>query len=554
MADPNFQYQWGLSQIGLPTVLQAIGSGTKDVAVAVLDSGAPQLGSTALTTSDILSGGYDFVNNDIDPSDPSADSGSHGTHVATTIAARNDGLNINGYGIQVLPMRVLGSGGGYDSDIIQGMLYAAGFGNRSGTVYTGDVPIKVINMSLGSIGGTCGATWQGAINDIYNANITIVSSSGNSGQEYPGAYGYPSSCNNVISVGALDYLGEKSYYSTFNDQVDIAAPGGDTSVDRNGDGYRDGILAFGSNEELAFYQGTSMAAPNVSGAIGILYSLVPNLTSFQVDGLLADGHLTDDIGPVGKDDNFGFGALNIQKAVTRIISDEGLDFTYGTINPGIYNMGVEFDDFDLQVNKIGDGELVVNQITTDIPTAISISPKATDSEGFGTYSVQLDRSNVPDGLYTSRITVPFSNDNSASMEISFQVGADRENIPVPAVYIALVDDNGDGVVWATFDMSEGFVNFVANDINQGNYYFLFSTIVDDYILDPGEFYNYYPDQNSNDDYFVLDEGDIENSAVTLVVNKTTSALSLSRSNINKPIKKLKYQVKHFNNKRKIQLK
>ena len=199
------------------------------------------------------------------------------------------------------------------------MLFAAGFSNRSGISYQGDIPVKVINMSLGSMGGSCGSSYQGAINDIYDSNITIVASSGNSGQEYPGVYGYPASCNNVISVGALDYLRDRSYYSTFNDQVDIAGPGGDTSVDRNGDGYRDGILAFGSNEELGFWQGTSMAAPNVSGAIAVLYSLVPGLTSFQVDGLLADGHLTDDIGPIGKDDDFGFGALNIQKAVTRII-------------------------------------------------------------------------------------------------------------------------------------------------------------------------------------------------------------------------------------------
>jgi serine protease len=273
-------------------------------------------------------------------------------------------------------------------------------------------------------------------------------------------YGYPASCNNVISVGALDYLRDRSYYSTFNDQVDIAGPGGDTSVDRNGDGYRDGILAFGSNEELGFWQGTSMAAPNVSGAIAILYSLVPGLTSFQVDGLLADGHLTDDIGPIGKDDDFGFGALNIQKAVTRIISDEGLDFTYGTVSPGIYNMGVDINSFELEVSKIGDGELLVNQITSNIPSAVQISPTSVDSEGFGTYTVVIDRSSIPDGLYTTRITIPFSNDNASSMEISFQVGSDRENIPIPEIYVALInDDTGEGVRFGRFDMPEGFVSF-----------------------------------------------------------------------------------------------
>ena len=553
--DPNFQYQWALPQIGLETVLQAIGPETKNVAVAVLDSGAPSALSTALTTSAfITNGSYDFVTDDPDPTDTFAATDSHGTHVGTTIAALNDGFNINGYGIHVLPVRVLGSGGGYSSDTIQGMLFAAGFSNRSGITYQGDIPVKVINMSLGSMGGSCGSSYQGAINDIYDSNITIVASSGNSGQEYPGVYGYPASCNNVISVGALDYLRDRSYYSTFNDQVDIAGPGGDTSVDRNGDGYRDGILAFGSNEELGFWQGTSMAAPNVSGAIAILYSLVPGLTSFQVDGLLADGHLTDDIGPIGKDDDFGFGALNIQKAVTRIISDEGLDFTYGTVSPGIYNMGVDINSFELEVSKIGDGELLVNQITSNIPSAVQISPTSVDSEGFGTYTVAIDRSSIPDGLYTTRITIPFSNDNASSMEISFQVGSDRENIPIPEIYVALInDDTGEGVRFGRFDMPEGFVSFVANGVNQGNYYWLFSTIVDDYILDPGEFYNYYPDQDSNETYFVLGDGDIANGAVTLVVNKTNVGLSMNNNISDTPIKKLKFKVKDYNSKKKLEL-
>mgnify|MGYP003314926616 CR=1 FL=1 len=156
-----------------------------------------------------------------------------------------------------------------------------------------------------------------------------------------------------------------------------------------------------------------MASPNAAGAIAILYSLVPNLTSFQVDGLLVDGHLTDDIGPAGRDDDYGWGALNIQKAVTRIISEEGLDFTYGTISPGIYNLGVEFNEFDLEVSKVGEGELLVNELSADIPSAVQITPINVDSEGFGTYRVTIDRASLPDGLYQSKITVPFSNENSS---------------------------------------------------------------------------------------------------------------------------------------------
>ena len=102
-------------------------------------------------------------------------------------------------------------------------------------------------------------------------------------------------------------------------------------------------------------------------------------------------------------------------------------------------------------------------------------------------------------------------------------------------------------------MPEGFVSFIANGVNQGNYYWLFSTIVDDYILDPGEFYNYYPDQDSNETYFVLGEGDIANSAVTLVVNKTNVGLSMNNNISDTPIRKLKFKVKDYNSKKKLEL-
>jgi Fe-S cluster assembly ATP-binding protein len=103
--DPSWVYQWNLQQIGLETALTAIGQETKDVAVAVLDSGAPSTDSTAYTTSAFLPDGFDFVpfsnsgdgdDYDSDPTDSSAATDSHGTHVGTTIAALNDGNNING--------------------------------------------------------------------------------------------------------------------------------------------------------------------------------------------------------------------------------------------------------------------------------------------------------------------------------------------------------------------------------------------------------------------------------------------------------------------------
>ena len=122
------------------------------------------------------------------------------------------------------------------------MLYAAGLSNESGTTYTGSVPIRVVNLSLGSTGGGCGSSYRNSIQDVTDAGITVVSSSGNEAVEAPGAYGYPASCENVISVGAVDPLNNRAYYSTYNDMVDIAAPGGTSGTDVNGDGQGDGIF------------------------------------------------------------------------------------------------------------------------------------------------------------------------------------------------------------------------------------------------------------------------------------------------------------------------
>jgi len=547
--DPRWNLQWNLQQIGLETALTAIGQETKDVAVAVLDGGGPQADSTADTTSAFLPGGFDFVDFDSDPTDPLSTSGSHGIHVGSTIAALNDGNNINGFGIGVVSMRVMGtSGTGFNSDIVQGMLFAGGLPNSTGTVYTGATPIKVMNLSLGSTGGGCSNSYQGVFNDLYDRNITVVSSSGNEAQEAPGVYGYPASCENVISVAATDATRLRAYYSTYNDKVDIAAPGGDVGADVNADGYSDGVIAFGGDEDLAFYQGTSMASPHVAGAIGILYALVPELLTSQVEALIIDGHLVDDIGPEGKDDDYGYGLLNINKAVARIIDEEGLDFTYGSISPGTTNLGIEFNSYDITVTKVGEGELSVASITNDLPTAVTISEIDVDDDGFGTYRLTFDRSSLPDGLYRTNTRVTFSNENIQSSVATFQVGPDRDRpyVEFISTYLYEVDEVG-GTISLVFgndgEMVDGEVAFSAENLPDGQYYFSYFSFIDNFIRDVGEFEARYPDAGSGLQYMNLAGSDL-NTSVTLGVNKSASFNSLNTNKkkyrvykVNPPIKK-----------------
>ena len=547
--DPRWNLQWNLQQIGLETALTAIGQETKDVAVAVLDGGGPLADTTADTTSAFLPGGFDFVDFDNDPTDPQSSSGSHGIHVGSTIAALNDGNNINGFGIGVVSMRVMGtSGTGFTSDIIQGMLFAGGLPNSTGSVYTGTTPIKAMNLSLGSTGGGCSNSYQGVFNDLYDRNISVVASSGNEAQEAPGVYGYPASCENVISVAATAATGLRAYYSTYNDAVDIAAPGGDVGADVNADGYSDGVLAFDSDEDLAFYQGTSMASPHVAGAIGILYALVPELLASQVDALIIDGHLVDDIGPEGKDDDYGYGLLNINKAVARIIDEEGLDFTYGSIDPGSANLGLEFNSYDITVSKVGEGELSVSSITNDLPSAVTISDIGVDENGFGTYRLTFDRSSLPDGLYRTNTRVTFSNENIQSSVATFQVGPERDRpyVEFVSTYLYQVDEVG-GTISLVFgndgEMVDGEVAFTAEDLPDGQYYFSYFSFIDNFIRDVGEFEARYPDAGSGLQYMNLSGSDLSTS-VTLGVNKSASFNSTNTNTkkfrvykVNPPIKK-----------------
>ena len=553
--DEYWSYQWGLQNIGLDVVLNAIGQETKNVAVAVIDSGSPATTSTAWTTSAFLEGGYDFApfessadgdGNDPDPTDHNPISGSHGTHVATTITALNDGNNINGFGVHVVPFNVFGnSGGAYVSDTIAAMLYAAGLSNESGTTYTGSVPIRVVNLSLGSTGGGCGSSYRNSIQDVTDAGITVVSSSGNEAVEAPGAYGYPASCENVISVGAVDPLNNRAYYSTYNDMVDIAAPGGTSGTDVNGDGQGDGILAFDGNESLAVYQGTSMASPHVAGAIAVIYGLKPDWTPIQMEAFINSGYLTDDIGTEGKDDEYGMGMLNLSKGFTALI-DGGLDFTYATITPGSFNFGYTDTEKTISINKIGTGDLSVTGLSALNSSLVDITAVEIDSSGFGTYKVTLTRGDVPDGSYQSSISASISDDTSVNVTFIYSVGEERQRPYIGYTYLLLINDNGEAEGGWYVDLGPEGVSFQVEDIPNGSYYWLFSTEIDDdnYVGSYGEMVETYPELSSSAQYFDLIDEDINNSAVYLAVRKSSGGLS-SSSKLNDK-KKIKINLDNFN--------
>ena len=306
--DPSYSAQWHYYEtfgINAPAAWD-ITTGSAEVRVAVIDTGItdhPDLAGRWV-------GGYDFIadvptandgnGRDSDPHDPGdwvtanlcgpgepAESSSwHGTHVAGTIgAASNNGLGVAGINwvSPIVPIRVLGRCGGFTSDIVDGMRWAAGL-TVSG-VPANTNPAKVMNLSLGG-GGSCSATYQNAINAINAVGAIVVVSAGNSNAN--AANYQPASCNGVVTVGATDRGGNRTFYSNFGTVVEISAPGGETNTNSPSPAPQNGVLSTLNNglttpgtASYVYYQGTSMAAPHIAGVISLMVSLDPTLNFTQ---------------------------------------------------------------------------------------------------------------------------------------------------------------------------------------------------------------------------------------------------------------------------------
>ena len=289
---PNDAYygdQWALPIIKAPQAWDVTTGG--EVIVAVVDTGVDY-------SHEDLAGkvikGYDYVNNDNDPMDDHY----HGTHVAGTIAGvTNNGIGIAGvsWGAKILAVKVLdASGTGTSFSVAQGIRYAADYG------------AKIINLSLG--GPEPSATLSDAIAYAHGKGCIIVAAAGNEGTD---AALYPAAYQNVIGVGATGINDLKASYSNYGWYVDVAAPGGDGDLNIIPS---NGILSCYLGNRYAWAEGTSMAAPHVAGLAALIASRYPGKTGDQLARSIM--RAVDDLGVPGRDDIYGYGRINAEKAVT----------------------------------------------------------------------------------------------------------------------------------------------------------------------------------------------------------------------------------------------
>lgn len=339
---------WHYNMIDLPRAWQQT-TGSATVIVAVVDDGThfEHPAMAGMLTAD----GYDFVSAgnltlcaggtisrtgdgdgpDPDPTQPAVrpfnnagtcvngvtSSGNHGLHVAGTIGAlRTNSLGVAGvnWAVRMRPVRVCGI---EDSctffDMAQGILYAAGLpadNGAGGVVTAAGGPARVMNLSLGAT--TNSAVVSSAVQQAFANGTLIVASAGNSNNSVPQ---YPAAYPNVVAVSAVGPSTSRASYSSFGAFVTMAAPGGDISA---GD-VTYGVYSSAWNYQTSLpivdsYNGTSMAAPHVTGVAALIAARTPSLTAAQLRQRLLDGAV--DYGIAGPDNIYGVGLLNARNSVS----------------------------------------------------------------------------------------------------------------------------------------------------------------------------------------------------------------------------------------------
>lgn len=324
--DPDFGLKWDLDNPGTlcngsdcagadadidwQEAYDALGASFAGTAViAVVDTGIdrdhPDLDGKVLP-------GYDFLDGDADPNDTYG----HGTHVAgIALGETNNQIGTAGVGfspnIRLLPLRVCDENGCPTSAIVDAVYYAAGHG------------ANVINLSLGGSFGS--SSEQQAIDTAWNAGLVIAASSGNDGS---GKVSYPAAFANAIAVGATDWHDRVTRYSNKGSALDLTAPGGDMFYYHDPGGIYSTMPTapvylttnYGYALNYDQLQGTSMAAPQVSGLAALLFS-VGTVSDTGGNGRINDEiraiieTTADDFGSAGWDRSFGWGRINAHRAV-----------------------------------------------------------------------------------------------------------------------------------------------------------------------------------------------------------------------------------------------
>ena len=274
--DKDFAIQYYLKEVNAPKAW-GITTGSS-LLVGVLDTGVdvnhPDLNGKVSSGTDV---------NDIDLKDTIG----HGTEVSGIIAANtnnNQGIAGVSWNTKIISLKITDN---FGQARVSNVVTALDQAYQKG--------VKIVHISLST--NQFSQTLKSAVQEAQDRGILIISTSGNSGIE---ELRYPAAFDGVIGTGAVDETKQLEFYSTTGEHVSLVAPGAS-------------IYTTSLNSTYDKVTGTSFAAPQVSGAAALVWSIAPNLTNTEVRNILISS--ADDLGDAGKDKQYGYGLLNIEKAV-----------------------------------------------------------------------------------------------------------------------------------------------------------------------------------------------------------------------------------------------
>jgi len=268
---------WGISTVDAPQAWESELTG-KGIKIAVIDTGISPHEDL------VVAGGASFVAYTTSYDD---DNG-HGQHVAGIIGAEKNN-NIGTVGVapdaDVFAVKVLDkNGSGYLSDIIKGIDWS--ITNK----------MDIINLSLGAPNESLAL--KQAVDKAYSQGILVVAAAGNNGN--PDGSGdtvnYPARYDSTIAVAAIDSVTNRESFSATGNTIEVAAPGVN-------------ILSTYLTNQYVRMNGTSMAAPFVSGTLALMKQAHPTLSNIQLREKLKENAI--DLGAKGKDPFFGYGLIQV---------------------------------------------------------------------------------------------------------------------------------------------------------------------------------------------------------------------------------------------------
>ncbi|EKF49459.1 putative subtilase-type serine protease [Thermosipho africanus H17ap60334] len=305
------KYLWGLEALNVKDVWN-MGYTGDGVIVAVVDSGVdgthPDLKGQVIEgyrpkTGEILPAGTD-----------SSFGGAHGTHVAGTIAASDNSLGIIGVApdAKIMPIVIFDVEGYVGDDAV-----------ADGIIWAVDHGADILQNSWGGWGYSY--TLKEAFDYALDRDVVVTVSAGNDHTDQH--VHYPSGYPGIIQVAAVEFNGGKyrtTWFSNRSDAITVGAPGVDilsTVPQATALGYEGGELADSFGGLYAFYQGTSMACPHVSGVVALLKEKYPDAKVWQIRKLIEQGAV--DIDKDGYDHDSGFGLVNAKNSINLSLPTEG---------------------------------------------------------------------------------------------------------------------------------------------------------------------------------------------------------------------------------------